>query len=75
MAKKPRVRTAAKPSHSVETAEIASEAAPARPLEEVENIIAGSDVTLHDGSHLLYGEKALVPADLAAFLRERGQAK
>jgi hypothetical protein len=43
--------------------------------EEVENIVKDSDITLHDGSHLLFGEKAVVPASLAAEMRERGQVR
>jgi hypothetical protein len=46
----------------------------AEPGEEwVENIVPGLDITLHDRSHLLFGQRALVPSDLAALLRERGQ--
>jgi hypothetical protein len=59
-----------------------AETAPASPVEaippgfeEVENIVEGQDITLHDGSHLLFGETAPVPAELAATLREREQAR
>lgn len=43
--------------------------------EEVENIVPGSEITLHDKSLLLFGEKARVPAQLAAQMRKRGQVR
>jgi hypothetical protein len=42
-------------------------------FETVENIIPHSDITLHDGSHLLFGETAHVPEMLAWELRGRRQ--
>ena len=47
--------------------------APADPT--VTNIVPGLDITLHDGSHLLFGDAATVPEYLASILRERGQVK
>lgn len=49
------------------------ESAPPSGYEEVENIKPGSDITLHDGAHLRFGERAIVPTGLAAIMRERGQ--
>lgn len=43
--------------------------------ETVENIVPGLDITLHDNSHLLFGESASVPAELAEILRGRGQVR
>lgn len=40
---------------------------------EVENIIPGSVITLHDGSQLRFGERAVVPPEMAEFMRGRGQ--
>lgn len=44
-------------------------------FETVENIVPGSDITLHDGSHLLFGESAHVPEMLAWELCGRRQAR
>jgi hypothetical protein len=41
----------------------------------IENIVKGSELHLGDGRKLAFGEKAEVSPDLAAFLRERGQAR
>jgi hypothetical protein len=45
------------------------------PGESVTNCVSGHDITLHDGRHLLFGETAVVPAELAAAMRKRGQVK
>jgi hypothetical protein len=62
-------------------APVAAEAVPGpaqavRPdgLEEVENILPGTTLSLGDGRSIFHGERALVTPELGALLRERGQA-
>ena len=59
--------------------EASAEAPPAEDIpagfEEVENIVPGTRLHLGDGRSIEFKEKALVHADLAVTLRERGQAK
>ena len=59
----------------VEAAPPVVPAAVPAPSNLIENCIPGTELSLGDGRKLAFGESAEVSDDLAAFLRERGQAK